>query len=249
MKRNANTAADGGKPRFLCGKCLNRAITIVIAAVFVLCTSVISYAAQNVEIQDNVLTYTFSTSQIPDASRYRLYILANGAQIETYGRGAPNRLPETNHTGNKGSCDISEPIGKGKTSGNLWFTDTAGKKKSAGSKVEFTYSCRNGVFTATVKIYDPDPEVSGLAFTGITSDGSANYYSDVQGTHDISEYVRRMYEPEEPGEDESIKENIEDIKEEISGGGTSGGGSNPGYDPGTHRPPCILRRIKEYFSA
>lgn len=206
-----------------------------------------SYAGQSVEIKDDVLTYTFSTGQFPDASRYRLYILANGAQIETHGKAAPNRLPETDHTGSSGVCDISEPVGKGKTTG-LWFTDTSGKKKSAGSKVEFTYSCRNGIFTATVKIYAPSPEVSGLAFTGISSDGSANYYSDVQGTHDISDYVRRMYEPEKPDEEESIKENINDIKEEISGGGTSGGGGS-GKEPGRHRPPCILRRIKEYFSA
>lgn len=216
------------------------------SAAFVLCSCLTAYAESKASVDGNVITYTFSTSSDSEATRFRLYFLANGARIRTFGTGKVNAEPQTDHKGAMGSCDISDPT-TGNT-GNLTYTDGLGNRIKVGSRVEYKGSLKNGVFTATVKIYDPSPDITGLAFVGTTYDGDGTYFADIGGTHDISGYVRKIYAPEDPvkpEEKESISQEresrTEDIKDKISE--IKGGGSDSG------RPPCVLKRLLGSFSS
>lgn len=230
----------------MCRKQSNRIRIAVVSVVFVLCSIMNAYAQSDASIDGNVLTYQFSTASDSQALRFRLYILANGAQIRTYGSEMINAVPQTDHTGVLGCYDISDPT-TGNTS-NLKYTDESGNRIKVGSKVEYKGSIKNGVFTATVKIYDPSPDITGLAFVGTTYEGGGTYYADIGGTHDISGYVRKIYypdEPEEPDEQESASQEREsragDIKDKISDVNKGGSGSD--------RSPCILKRLLGRFSS
>ncbi len=211
---------------------------MLFAVALCLCGPKQAWALQEGTVENNVLTFTFESDNEDVVNRYNLYLLANDAKVVTKGKDGANVLPGSNSPDNK---NITEPIAKGTKTGGLLYTDETGKRVTAASKVEYSYKYRRGVLTVTVTIYDPSPELTGIALVGISSDENANYYSTVGGTMDISGYIKEMYHREEqPGqEQESEEEKIYKEAPEIS----------IGREDGKHRPPCILRRLGKLFSS
>ena len=223
-------------------KKLKKEIVVVVFAIAVfLCGPKRAWALQEGTVENNVLTFTFESDNEDVVNRYNIYLLANDAKIVTKGKDGANVLPGSDGSGNE---NITEPIAKGTKTGGLTFTDENGNKVTAASKVEYSYKYRRGVLTVTVKIYDPSPELTGIALVGISSDENANYYSDVGGTMDISGYIKEMYHKEEESgqEQESGKSEEEKTYKEAPEIGI-------GKEVGKHRPPCILRRLSKLFSA
>ena len=228
--------------------------------ILILCRIITGFAAVSASVKDNVLIYSISEESPVEPCRTNLYILTNGSRMQTAGESSANAAPCSDRSGNARFRDISDPVKSGNTSAGLFYTDAAGNRRQVCSRVEYEYSYRDGRFSAAIKIYDPAEEVTGIAFAGIRSDGSANYYTDICGTRDISEYVAKMNGEEETSENETpageqasgeedteekesrnedIRESISEIRETRSGGGSGGG----------HRPPCILKRIAEWISS
>lgn len=207
----------------------------------VLCCLMTALASQSGSAEDNILTLTYESDNADAAGRFNLYLLANDARIVTGGKTAGNVLPGS--TAGSGYDNMTEPISKGTTGSGLWFTDSAGNKIRAASKVEYEYKYRRGKLTVTVRLYDPAPELTGMAIVGITSDESANYYSDVGGTVSISEYIRGMYNTDYPDEGGTEKESQDEKPGKEAPVIDIGGGSEK------HRPPCVLKRLGLIFSS
>ena len=279
MKNAANQGKSFKKLRFLCTKFIGRIKIPIISSIIVLCTAGIAVASQNIYVSGNVVTYTFSTTTSVNARTCYVYLLANGANIVTYGSSSAS-MPRSTHLSGSKSLDMSLSLARGSKTSGLNYTSSKGGTKKIASRVDFDYTYSKGVFTATVTIYDPDPAITGIAFVGMERSGGSSYYYDINGTVNISDAVYRVHHPTEasqpepesetdppgPGsgggdeneseresrsrEHESRKEDIRESISDITGGGDSGGGSTGGGDSGgggSHRPPCVLRRILGHF--
>lgn len=279
MKNAANQEKGLKRLGTLCIRIVNRIKIPIITTILVLCTAGIAVASQNIYVNGNVVTYTFSTTTSVNARTCYVYLLANGANIVTYGSSSSNMPRSTHYSGSK-SLDMSLSLAKGSRTSGLSYTSSKGGTKKIASRVDFDYTYSKGVFTATVTIYDPDPAITGIAFVGMERSGGSSYYYDINGTANIADAVYRVHHPTEasqpetesetdpagPGsgggdeneseresrsrEHESRKEDIRESISDITGGGDSGGGSTGGGDSGgggSHRPPCVLRRILGHF--
>ena len=279
MKNAANQGKSFKRLRFLCTKFIGRIKIPIISSIIVLCTAGIAVASQNIYVSGNVVTYTFSTTTSVNARTCYVYLLANGANIVTYGSSSAS-MPRSTHLSGSKSLDMSLSLARGSKTSGLNYTSSKGGTKKIASRVDFDYTYSKGVFTATVTIYDPDPAITGIAFVGMERSGGSSYYYDINGTANIADAVYRVHHPTEasqpepesetdppgPGsgggdeneseresrsrEHESRKEDIRESISDITGGGDSGGGSTGGGDSGgggSHRPPCVLRRILGHF--
>ena len=170
--------------------------------ILALCTAGIAVASQNVYVSGNVISYTFSATTLVNARTCYVYLLANGANILTYGKSS-TAMPKSSHQSGSKSLDMTSYLTRGTKTSGLNYTSSKGGTKKIAGKVEFSYTYSRNSLTATVTIYDPDPSITGIAFVGAETIGSATYYYDINGTINISDEVNRIYHPTEASQAES----------------------------------------------
>lgn len=180
--------------RFLCIKGMDRIKVTILSIILVLCTSGIAVASQDISVNGNVITYTYSANTQVNARDSRVYLLCNGADVVTFGYGSPSPgMPRSTHLSGSTSLDMSSPLGRGSRTSGLNYTSSSGGTKKIASKVVFQYTFSRDTFNATVTIYDPDPDITGIAFVGMEWIGSGSYSYDISGTCSISDTVDSIY--------------------------------------------------------
>ena len=180
--------------RLLCIKGIDRIKVTILSIILVLCTSGIAVASQDISVNGNVITYTYSANTQVNARDSRVYLLCNGADVVTFGYGSPSPgMPRSTHLSGSTSLDMSSPLGRGSRTSGLNYTSSSGETKKIASKVVFQYTFSRDTFNATVTIYDPDPDITGIAFVGMEWIGSGSYSYDISGTCNVSDTVDSIY--------------------------------------------------------
>jgi len=163
--------------------------TILVAAITVVLFSFTSFALGAGTVKGSTITYTYSGKISNHPVEISLYMLTNNAKIKVY-KNASDNPPEAKNGTKLSYQNMTSKLAKGThtTHGSLRITDTSYHEYKVADRVTYSYTYTGGVFSGTVVIENPNPNLTGIAFVG--RDGANHYYAVDNTTIDISEYVR-----------------------------------------------------------